>query len=168
MAAAGHVTLAEYHALAGRWAECFSHAVQAGEGVGAKDTSWAMLAAMSGVWLRDPGRVERVRSVVAAQPLQGRVIDGTLMLTDAALAALGGDRRQAAALFQSLLQMWEPIAWQQDLAQVRVAYAFLVGPDDPGAAEAARAAQEWILQSGAIGLLEVWKAGLPQPAPVPA
>ncbi|HEY7703892.1 MAG TPA: AAA family ATPase, partial [Acidimicrobiia bacterium] len=163
MVSAGHMTMAEYHALTGSWEECFDEAIQAGVDTGSNDANWAYWATVAALWIRDLDRLDKAQTRAAAITAQGRMVEGYKLLGEAGAAAIGGDMTSASTAFRALLEIWEPIAFPLDLAMTRATFAALVGQDDPSAAEAARLARDWIVAAGADQYLDVWKAGLPQP-----
>ena len=64
-------------------------------------------------------------------------------------------------MFTSLIELFEPVVAEEDLAMVQATFAMLVGRDHPAAARAAQDALDWLIATGTTCLIDVWADGLP-------
>jgi hypothetical protein len=79
-------------------------------------------------------------------------------------AALTGQTTDASRMFSELIAAMEPIAPANDLTNIRVTFAMLVGQEDPAAARAAQDAHDWLTATGTSALIQVYADGLPPAA----
>ena len=121
-------------------------------------------AAQAAAWARRLDWVDLVRVALEESTLSGPIADGIGLYAEATRAALTDDPQTAAGLFDRLIDLFAPIVLRYDLAMVRATYAMLVGQDHPAAAQAARDANEWLVETGSNGLMKMWAAGLPAAA----
>jgi hypothetical protein len=145
----------------GRWDEAYELAMKidhVNTGIGLYE------AAQAAAWTGRLDRIEEIKAKSAENTNQGLLVDGVGMYLEATRAALGGKIDQSADLFTALIELWEPVVVEEDLAIVQTTFAMLVGRDNPIAAQAAQAAYDWLISTGTTCFLEVWADGLPAPA----
>ena len=144
--------------FAGRWEEAFEAAMSID-----RSTTGAGLyeAAQAAAWTGRLDWIEQVESAISETSFRGRLADGTALLIEGIAAGLRGERDEAAARFDDVIELFEPIVLGYDLAMVRALYAKVVGRDHPRAAQAAQHAHDWLVETGSHGVMKMWSAGLP-------
>jgi class 3 adenylate cyclase/tetratricopeptide (TPR) repeat protein len=114
------------------------------------------------VYLRSEERIRRAQAAIARQiPGRGRLGIALERFGDGALAYLAGDKHRGIEMIVGALDLFSKILPPLDLASRQVAFARLVGLDQPAGLAAATAAQEWLRSVGARGLERIWAEGLP-------
>ncbi len=142
----------------GRWDEAFDLGMQVDHintGIGLYE------AAQAAAWTRRLDRIEQVAVALSENTNKGLLMDGLAMYVEGSQAALNGDVDHAADLFTSLIELFEPVVLEEDLAMVQTTFAMLVGLDHPAAANAAQAAYDWLASTGTVCFMDVWAEGLP-------
>ena len=144
--------------LVGRWDEAYDLGMQIDHiytGVGLFES------AQAAAWTRRLDRVDEVLAKFEENTNKGLLLDGLELYLRATRAALSGDLDEAADLFTSLIELFEPVVAEEDLAMVQATFAMLVGRDHPAAARAAQDALDWLIATGTTCLIDVWADGLP-------
>lgn len=142
----------------GRWDEAYAMAMQIDHlttAVGIYE------AAQAAAWTHSLDRIEEVAKKFAENTDKGVLPDGLGLYIEAIRSALSRDRENAAHLFVELIDLFEPVAVEEDMAIIRTTFAMLVGQDNPAAARAAQLAYDWLTSTGTTCFFDVWADGLP-------
>ena len=141
----------------GEWAGAFDFGMQVDTMVNWQGIWYALTAA---AWLGDLAKAE-----LASDALEGREVFPAIdRYAEAIRLGLEGKIEEAAAAFLEVQEAWEVRLLDDDLATIRAVFARVVGPENPAAAEAARAAHDWLVQTGTRSLLAAWAPVLPEDA----
>jgi hypothetical protein len=149
----------------GRWDEAYAVAMQIDHlmtAVGVYE------AAQAAAWTRSLDRIEEVARKFGENQDKGVLPEGLGLYIEAIRSALSGDREHAAQLFVELIDLFEPVAVEEDMAIIRTTFAMLVGQDNPAAARAAQLAHDWLTSTGTTCFFDVWADGLPDEAQLEA
>ncbi len=117
-------------------------------------------AAQAAAWTRRLDRIEEVATKLAENEEKGVLPDGLGLYIAAVRAGLSGHLDRAGQLFLELLQLWEPVVVEEDMAIARTTFAMLV-PEHPAALQAAQDAYDWLTATGTTCYFDVWADGLP-------
>jgi class 3 adenylate cyclase/predicted ATPase len=150
----------QWHATIGRWDDSYELAISIDDRFGDATGSAALAAA----WTRDPERADAVIEKAKALEVRGAMSDAVKTFIAAIRAALTGQTTDASRMFSELIAAMEPIAPANDLTNIRVTFAMLVGQEDPAAARAAQDAHDWLTATGTSALIQVYADGLPPAA----
>jgi class 3 adenylate cyclase len=148
--------LASIELLAGEPGLAFSYATDADH-----DAEILAVAVTSAIWSKRTQNVETALGLIDGLPTSGRLTSALRMSLVATLDALEGRMPDAVAGFTAAIDILDAVGVGMDRAQMRAAFAAVVGPDEEQAEAASRAALEWIDSVGAVQLKRAWADGLP-------
>ena len=143
------------HADLGRWEEAYQYGLQVEN---AFSLAGLQIAAQAAAWTRNAEWIETIARQCAESPQSSVMLEGYL---EAVRLALSGDLAGGSDAFASLIESQSRKQLGSHLTQIRATYAMLIGQDDPGAAQAARDADDWLVRTGTGTLRRLWAAGLP-------
>ena len=139
--------------LQGRYEDAFDEVVDDGSPYALVITVFTALAA------KDPVRVGRAIQSVNEHGLRGRLTDALQSISAAGDRALRGEKEPAA--FVEALDLLDRVVYPLDMAAFRSAASMLLGSDHPEGRRIGVEALDWIRQTGAIYLEELWGDWLP-------
>ncbi len=147
--------VSEYHLLVGDW----DHAYEVGVAVDPHIVWHGLwIAAVASAWLADRGRLETIRNKADAIKIPGfdRAIEGFAL-------ALDSRAEEAAGVLSEVIDLWSHRMFPDTMVQLKAVFAKLLGTDHPAAAQAAREAYEWCVQTGTKAFLEAFAEVMPAP-----
>jgi hypothetical protein len=115
-------------------------------------------ACNAAAWLGDPSKLEPIAAILSAHP---DPFPDSIEYLEATRLALEGRADEATAAFVSVIDGWTVRILPAELAQARATFALLLGADNAAAAQAARDAHDWLVETGSRSLLAAWARALP-------
>ena len=148
-------TVSEYHMLLGDW----DHAYEVGVAVDPHIASHGLwIAAVASAWLGDRGHLDAIRDKAGAIKIPGfdRAVEGFAL-------ALDSKEEEAAGVLSEVIDLWSHRMFPDTMVQLKAVFAKLVGTDHPAAAQAAREAYEWCVETGTEAFLKTFAEVMPAP-----
>ncbi|MGH2357577.1 MAG: ATP-binding protein, partial [Candidatus Limnocylindria bacterium] len=129
------------------------------------------MAARAALWMGDVERARAVAARLEAAPFSGRVAQVELIAVRAGIAALEGREAEAIEGYREALRQRRALELHFDTARTALDYVLLVGPNAPGAREAAEEARAVFERLGArpyLNRLQEALVAAPPQSPTPS